>query len=354
MPTIKADHLQQVMYSILKAAGATEEEASFVSESLTEANLYGVDSHGLGNLKPYVHRVEAGKIKCGAQIKVVRESSTTALIDGNWGFGQISCKKATEMAIAKAKKNMIGLIGIFNCNHIGRLGLYPEMIAKNDMIGLVYAASDPSVAPHGGMKPLFGTNPFSYGFPAGKEKPIIIDFATSTAAEGKIRAALARGEKIPEGWILDKNGNPTTNPADLYEPPLPPAQIKIAGAQLPVGGHKGYGLALAVDIIGGALTGTGCDGDVPEFANGTVVQALNIEAFCPKEEYNKRVEKLIKDIKSAPKAPGVKEILLPGEPEARTREVRLASGIPVPEITWNATLELAKKYRVDVEKILRK
>jgi len=354
MPTIKSGNLKEVMYSILKATGSTEEEAAFVSESLIQANLYGVDSHGLANLKPYISAIESGKIKCGAQIKVLQESASTALIDGNWGFGQISCKKATEIAINKAEKNMVGVVGISHCNHIGRLGLYAEMIAKKDMIGLIYAASDPSVAPHGGMKPMFGTNPFSYGFPAGKEQPIIIDFATAAVAEGKIRAALAGGEKIPLGWIIDKNGNPTTNPADLYEPPLPPIQIKILGAQLPIGGYKGFGLAIAVDIIGGALTNTGCDGDVPEFANGTMVQALNIEAFCPLEEYRKRVDKLIRDVKSAPIAPGVKEIMLPGEPETRTREERLKSGIPVPEITWKATLDIAKKYGVDVEGILSK
>jgi uncharacterized oxidoreductase len=257
------------------------------------------------------------------------------------------------MSISKAEKSMVGIVGILHCNHIGRLGMYSEMIAKKDLIGLVYVACDPSVAPHGGIKPVLGTNPFSYGFPAGKEKPIIIDFATSTAAEGKIRAALARGEQIPEGWILDKNGNPTTNPADLYEPPLPPVQVKIVGAQLPVGGHKGYGLAVAVDLIGGALTGTGCDGDIPEFANGTVVQALNIDAFCSREEYSKRVEKLITDIKSTAKAPGFKEILLPGEMESHTREARLASGVPVPETTWKATLQLVERYGIDMERIMR-
>jgi LDH2 family malate/lactate/ureidoglycolate dehydrogenase len=354
MPTIRGDHLEEVMRATLKGAGATEEEASFVSRTLLDASLCGVDSHGIVNLKPYIDAIEKGKIKCGAQVNVVKESASSALIDGNRGFGQIACKKATEIAINKAEKNMVAVVGISNGSHIGRLGFYSEMIVRKDMIGIVYVATDASVAPHGGMRPMFGTNPFSYGFPAGKERPLIIDFATATSAEGKIRAALSRGEKIPEGWILDKNGYPTTNPADLYEPPLPPAQIKFAGAQLPMAGHKGFGLALAVDIIGGALTGTGCDGDIPDMANGTVVQALNIEAFCPIDDYKKRVDKLIRDVKAAPKRPGTTEIMLPGEPEARTKESRLKSGIPVPDITWRTTLDLARKYGVDAEGILSK
>ena len=355
MPTFSFDELTKVCEVILSAAGATEKEARIVSDSLISADLCGVDSHGLSNLKPYIGLVEQGKIRPGVQNKTVRESETTALIDANWGFGQVSCRDAVEVAVNKAQDHTVGLVGIFRCNHIGRLGAYSEKIVEKDMIGNISANTDIIMAPYGGMRPALGNNPISYGFPAGVEKPIIIDFATTTAAEGKIRTALQKRERIPEGWILDKNGYPSTDPADLYEPPLPPAQVKISGAQLPMAGHKGFGLALAVDILGGALTGTGCGRDILHpWANGVLIQATNIEAFSSKEDFKKRVDKLIRDIKSSPTRPGLNEILMPGEPELRTREERLRSGIPVSEITWNTTLGLAKKYGVDLDKILRK
>jgi len=357
MPTFKSDKLLQVSRALLGAAGASEREANIVSDLLIEANLCGVDSHGVSNLKAYIDLIEQGKIKPGAKNVMVKETATTALVDANWGFGQVACSEAVELVVGKAERNMVSVVGMLRCNHIGRLGAYSEMIAERGMIGSICANSDPSVAPYGGMKSMLGTNPISLGFPAGTEKPIIVDFATSASAEGKIRVALQKGEKIPEGWILDKNGKPTTDPADLYEAPLPPVQVKVVGAQLPMAGHKGFGLALAVDVLGGALTGTGCSHDIHvpnEWANGVLIQALNIEAFSSMEEYERRVDKLITDIKSSPRTSGVDEIQMPGEPEFRMREERAKSGIPVSDVTWNAILGVAKKYGVDVDKLMGK
>jgi uncharacterized oxidoreductase len=226
------------------------------------------------------------------------------------------------------------------------------MALEQNMIGVLFANSDISVAPWGGRRPMLGTNPVSFAIPAGKEKPIVVDYATAAVAEGKIRAAFLRGDKIPDGWILDKDGKPSTNPADLFEPPLPPVQVKIAGAQLPMAGHKGFGLGLVVDILGGALTGAGCDGDV-KMGNGVFLEAINVDSFIPLKNYQATVDKLIRDIKASPKAPGVTEILMPGEPELKAAEKRSRDGIPIPDATWAGIVNVAKELRVDLDKVLK-
>jgi LDH2 family malate/lactate/ureidoglycolate dehydrogenase len=354
MPTLTSSQLTDLSKSLLKAAGASEEEASIVSRYLVKSNLAGVDSHGISNLTSYIKGLRRGVIKAGAKLEITRETECTALVDGKWGFGQVVCTKAMNIAIEKAKKTGVGAVGIFNCNHIGRLADYTQMAIEHGMIGFVAANSDPNVAPHGGKKPILSTNPLSYGVPAGVQEPIVVDFATSAAAEGKIRAFLHRGEQLPPGWILDSEGRPSTNPADLYEPPLPPAQIKMAGTLLPAGGHKGYGLSLAVDALAGALTGTGIDGEITSgLTNGVFIIVLKIDEFVPLEKFKASIDRLIRAVKNSPKAPGFDEILIPGELESREENKRSKTGIPVPETTWNDLVATCKEYGLDAEKLIR-
>ena len=354
MPTISSHELENLSSSILQAAGATKDDARIVAGSLIRANLAGVDSHGVLRLASYVQGLRNGVIKTAARITIVNETPSSLLINGNWGFGQVICSEAMRKVIAKAKQGGVVAAGIFNCNHIGRLADYTQMAADEDMIGFITVNSDPCVAPYGGRKIVLSTNPLSYGIPAGHERPIIVDFATSVAAEGKVQAALTRREQLPPGWIVDSKGRPSTNPADLYEPPLPPVQAKLVGALLPVGGYKGYGLGLVNEILSGALTGSGCSEEVTSgLTNGVFMQVLNVDKFVPLQTFKERVDKLIRLIRNSPKAEGFEEILIPGEPEYREQQKRMKNGIPIPEQAWATLQDICKRYGVESD-VLKK
>jgi len=356
LPTITNQQLALISQKLLKAAGASDEEAEIVTRFLVNANLAGVDSHGVvPNLVIYVQGIRSGTIKTRAKIEVRAESPSTALIDGNWGFGQMACSKAMEVAIDKAGRTGVGAVGVFNCNHIGRLAEYTQMAVANDMIGFITANCEPYVAPYGGRTPVLGTNPLSYAIPSGHERAVVVDYATSAAAEGKVRAALLRGDQLPPGWIVDSRGYPSTNPADLYEPPLPPERIKLAGALLPFGGYKGYGLGLVVDLLAGVLTGAGSSQDMTSgwLTNGVFMMALKIDSFVPLRDFKDQVDRLVKSIKDSPKAEGFEEILIPGEPETNERERRLREGIPISEKAWQPLVQACKEYGLDVEGLTR-
>ena len=337
MPIFSASQLIDVGTKIFLAAGAPLEEARLVSEFLVKANLAGHDSHGIIRVIQYVNDIEKGIIKPGANIEIVNETPSTAILNGNWGFGQVVAKRAMDLAIEKAKRNAISVVCVYNCNHIGRLADYAVMASENDMIGVVMANSTKIVAPFGGRERMLSTGPICFAFPSYLEFPLVIDVATSVVAEGKVRVALHKGEKIPLGWIIDKDGNPSSNPKDLYD----------GGAILPLGGdehgHKGFGLGLAIEILSGILTGAGCAYEETKRGNGVFIEVINVERFMPVEEFKRRVGDLVKVIKGSKTRPGFKEILIPGEPEYLTEKVRLRDGIYVPEKTWEEIVNLAKK-----------
>jgi uncharacterized oxidoreductase len=355
MPTLTSSQLTKLSNALLKAAGASDAEAAIVTKLLVESNLAGVDSHGVfPNLMNYVKGLREGTIKSGVEIERVREGTSSVLIDGKWGLGQVVCAKAMEIAIQKASKTGVCAVGIFNCNHIGRLSDYSKMALEHDMIGFVAVNSDPGVAPYGGVSPILATAPLSYAIPASDENPIVVDFATSVAAEGKVRAALYKGLQLPPGWIVDSNGHPSTNPADLYEPPLPPKQVKLAGALLPAGGHKGYSLALVVEALAGALTGSGCDGEVTYvLTNGVFILVLKVDDFVPSNSFKSRIDRLIRSVKNSRKAEGVQEILIPGEPEFREEKKRSKDGISIPNSAWEALEEGCREFGLDASRIIR-
>jgi len=356
LPTVTETQLTHISRNLLKAVGASEEETVIVTKFLVNSNLAGVDSHGVvPNLVVYLEGIRSGTIKPRAKIEIRNETPSTALVDGNWGFGQMTCSRAMQVAMEKAKKTGVGAVGVFNCNHIGRLAEYALMAADNGMIGFIAANCEPYVAAYGGSKPVLGTNPLCYGIPAGRGRSIILDYATSAAAEGKVRAILFKGERLPPGWIVDSHGRPSTNPADLYEPPLPPERIKLSGALMPFGGYKGYGLGLVVDLLAGVLTGAGSSQDMGSswLTNGVFVLALKIENFLPLKDFEERVGKLVDAVKNSPKAQGVEEILIPGEPEVRERERRLRNGIQISDMAWQPLLEACKHYGLDIEHLMQ-
>lgn len=316
-----------------------------MAQSLVQSNLMGHDSHGVIRIPTYVEMVEQGRYKPAARPEIMRETPTTAVIRGNWAFGQVAAKFATEVVIAKAKEMNVAAVALVECNHIGRLGEYSEAIAREGMIGQVITGgfSHPwnGVAPFGGAGRCFGTNPYSFAVPAEKHAPLVADFATSVIAEGKLQVARAKGVPVAEGIILDKEGKPTTDPNDFYN----------GGVMLPFGAHKGYALSVMADMFGSLLAGSETMAEPPHTA-GTFMLAIKIDAFRPLAEFVQAADRRFDQIKGVPPAPGVKEVLIPGEPELRCKAQRMAEGVPVPEETWNRIVATGKKYGVDVEKIV--
>jgi LDH2 family malate/lactate/ureidoglycolate dehydrogenase len=337
MPIFSAKQLIEYGTRIFTAAGAPPEEARLVSELLVKANLAGHDSHGVIRIIQYVNEIEKGFIKPGAKVEVVKEGPSFALLNGNWGFGQVVATKAMELAIRKARVNDVGIVCVFNCNHVGRLSDYTVMASKNDMVGISMANSTKCVAPFGGREKMLSTGPISFAFPSDLEFPLVIDIATSVVAEGKVRVALHKGERIPIGWIINKDGYPSDNPKDLYE----------GGALLPLGGdeagHKGFGLGLAIEVLGGILTGAGCAYEETKRGNGVFFEAINVERFMPVDEFKRRVGTLVRAIKASNPRPGFREIIIPGEPEYITEVNRLKNGINIPERTWEEIKIIACK-----------
>jgi LDH2 family malate/lactate/ureidoglycolate dehydrogenase len=250
MPVFVAEQLRKVGTEIFETAGAPRKEAEWVSKLLVKANLVGHDSHGVIRIIQYVKAIQKGEIKPDAKTEVVHETRTSALLNGNWGFGQVVAKKAMEIAVSKAKVNTVGTVCAFDAYHIGRLADYTTLAADNSMIGIAMANSSKAVAPYGGMERSLSTGPLSYAFPTGAEAPFVLDIATSTIAEGKVRVTLHKEDKLPEGCLIDKNGNPSANPVDYYD----------GGALLPLGGdsfgYKGFGIGLVVEVLSGSKVTT--------------------------------------------------------------------------------------------------
>jgi len=243
-----------------------------------------------------------------------------------------------NLAIEKAKKFGAGIVGVRDCNHLGRIGEYPMIAARSDMIGAAIVKGPAIVAPYGGRSRMLGANPISFAIPADKKKPILVDFSTCTAAEGKLRLSRSKGEKIPAGWIIDKDGHSTTDPSDFYK----------GGSILPFGEHKGYGLSVAIEALGGLLAGAGSLTRLVG-VNGALMLALNIESFSTISEFKSEVDELITDIKSSPKAKENGEILVPGEVESREYDRRMRQGISVDDATWSEIAGIATDLKIDLK-----
>lgn len=342
MVHISADRLCAIVRKVFEGAGAPPAVALQVSRSLVESNLVGHDSHGCLRISYYIHGLASGRVNPHAEVKVIRESAATALLDGNRIFGQIGLRQAMECAMDKAQHHDIGLAAIHNTYHTGRLGEYVVQAAEAGFIGMVFGRGPVKgglVAPYLGTSRALNTNPIAWGVPAAEHPPVFFDFATSICAQGKIEAAMDESMSLPEGWLLDAQGNPTTDPHEQ----------RRGGALLPFGGHKGYGLSTLIELTVGGLTGTSCS-LLPDFipSYATVVLAINIAAFRPLQQFCQMVDEFIKAIKAGPKAPGVEEILVPGEPEWRTRELRLRDGLDLPDATWERIVSAGASCGVKV------
>lgn len=307
MVLIKIKQLEKLINRVFSKLGVPTADRKIIIDSIIIAHQRGKGSHGIGRVNIYARKIREGLMSASTVLKTMKDTPVVSVFDAAHGFGQVAAWRGTETAIEKASKYGVGLVGIKSSNNFGTAGFIVEQAAQKEMIGVVLANSGPAIAPTGGNKPLFGTNPIGIAFPVGEGKPpIILDMATSNAARGKIRLAAANGELIPEGWALDANGNPTTHPLEA-----------LKGSMIPIGGHKGYGLSLAVDILAGLLTGAAFAGDVKplnhksEFSEyGHFIMAINIRFFLEYNEYLEKITYLTKKVKAS----GLKDqVFLPGE-----------------------------------------
>ncbi len=341
------DLLKSYVIDVLKSVGLTEKNGSIVAESLVSANLRGVDSHGVTRLPIYVKRIKSGAVTPNPKVWIEEEGQSTLLVDGNDGMGQIVGLKAIEYGIKKAKLNGGVYVGVKNSTHFGTGAFFVQHALQHDLIVVAMSNAPSTMAPYGGIQPYLGTNPYAFGLPSDKYRPVIFDMATSVVARGKIISAEQRGADIPLGWAIDQNGKETTNAKEALE-----------GTVLPFAGPKGYAISLMIDIMSGVLTGAGFgqhvnniygDYDKPQKV-GHFFQLIDINSFMPAETFKKRVDQMIREIKSSPKAEGVEEIYLPGEIEFNTERERLRNGIPLDQEVYEALKIVGEEANVDISK----
>jgi LDH2 family malate/lactate/ureidoglycolate dehydrogenase len=333
--SIQPEELLKLAQTIFISKGVSEQEANLVSDVLVEANLRGHDSHGVIRIPKWTTGLEVGAISPIAKVQTIQETAASAFLDGGGALGPVVGSKASDMAIHKAKSVGIGIVVARKASHIGMLGYYTEYMAKQGVIGICMTNTESGMAPFGTADKILGTNPLSIGVPT-RTWPMILDMSTSVVARGKIVVALENGEKIPLGWALNKNGDPTTDPKEALE-----------GVLLPFGGMKGSGLAIMVDILSGALAGQAVGRDVKGTfdmkhtgTKGDMFMAIEPSVFIDPERFLNTVESLKNQIKGAKKAKGVDEILLPGEYEYLMRQKRYKEGIPINEELLNTLTSL--------------
>lgn len=345
MPRFASQDLIEFSKSLLHAAGATEKEAQRVALALVDANLRGYESHGVMRIPSYVERLADGSVRAGASLKILRETPTLLVADGQWGFGQVLAEELTARLAVKAKESGCGVGTLHSSGHIGRLGEYCEMAAAQGLVSLVMVNTHGSarrIAPPGGKAPRLGTNPLALGAPHG-DTPVILDFSTSVTAEGKVRVKRISGQPCPEGWLLDCEGRPTTDPNSLYGNP-PGSILPMGGAQA----YKGFGLALMVDIFAGALTGATCAREKPitQIGNAVFMTLLDPAFFGGAEHFRNEVELLIETIRNTPRVQGVDKITLPGDPERENLARLSREGISLDAENWAALVAVARQLGV--------
>lgn len=343
MVEIEPERLRDYTRRIFVAAGASDEVAERMARSLVDSNLAGHDSHGVIRISQYMREIREGQLDPKARPEVVRRGPAWALVDGKWGFGHETARFAMARAVELAREAGVAAVSAVCCNHIGRLGEWGEQAAAAGMIGFACVSmGNPGnfwVAPWGGAGRALSTDPITIGAPRADAPSLLLDFATSASPEGKVRVARDKGAPLPAGVLVDKDGNPSTDPNDLYS----------GGALLPAAMHKGYALGFMVEILGMAVTGA----FEPRYASpqgatsGSFFLAIDPSVFHSFDVYARAVERISERMKSVPTAPGFEEVLLPGEPEQRTRATR-SKAVSLPPATWNAIAEDARSVGVEV------
>jgi len=339
---VQPSRLKEAAIHILKGLNATEEEAALAAESLVRADMRGTDTHGVTFLRLLADRVSIQMVNLPTRLKVLREDIATGLIDGGNGLGQVAAHRAMRMSLEKAGRAGVGCCLVRNTNNIGFLAFYTMMASEKGMVGIIMTNGAASIPPWGGAQPFFGTNPLSIAVPGGPaETPVVLDMSSSLVARGKIRRADRMKESIPLGWAFDEAGNPTTDPA-----------AALKGTLAPIGGPKGYGLAMMVDVLAGLLSGSKYGSDVKTFHQpegptgvGVCCIAIDVERFMSVEDFNSLFRSYTGAITRSKKARGVSRIYLPGEIEAEKERLSLKDGIEITPGTAKDLNDLLEKVK---------
>ena len=339
--------LHTIVVKILVAAGTAPKNASRVADALVASNLCGVDTHGVFHLLSYIEQIKDGLLDAIASPKILKESATTALIDGNWTFGHVVAKDALDVAIHKATENNIAIVGAVRSNHIGRVGEYVELAAEKGMCAIVcasgFAETRPMAVPYGGREKAMHTNPIAIGFPGEDGSSMFLDFATTAMSGSKARLYKMRQHELPIGTAVDEAGYSTTNPFLTDD----------GGSLLPFGGHKGYGIMAAVEFLGRSLTGSANfrekgKGATPMEEQGVTIIAFRADIHQPLSEFTRYAEATSDKLRSVAPSPGFNEVMIPGDPEKNARLERKANGIPIEDEVWNSVLEAARLAQTEI------
>ncbi|MFZ2649926.1 MAG: Ldh family oxidoreductase [Burkholderiaceae bacterium] len=341
---VRADTLREFLARALNAVDMPAADAASVAELMTQAELQGSDGHGAIRLAPYIKRIKAGGIKLRPNIRIIEERAATALVDGDNAMGHLVMSRCAQIAAAKARSAGIAWVGSRFSNHAGPASLYARMALAHDMIGLYFAVGNANhLPPWGGLEMLLSTNPIAVAVPAGHETPVVLDMATTVAAYGKVKAKAQRGEMMPEGWMIDRSGKPLLDPRRADE-----------GFLLPIGGYKGYGLALIVGLLAGTLNGAAVGRDVLDFNHdftgttntGQAIAMIDIKAFGDVAAFKQRVDVLVRDLRASQRMPGVERIWMPGEQSQAKRIANVRDGITLSPALRKALAEVAAELGI--------
>ena len=344
MPILTKHQIVRITDVMMQAGGAPADHASIVADHLAHANLAGYDSHGFIRLPQYLKEIEDGDCDPKAEPEVVGNHGGILQINGHSTFGQVVATRATEMAIEQARDHGVSLVSMGNHTHTGRIGTYPEMAAAAGMAAIMFTgwAGGPfaTLVPFGGREGRLGSNALAMAFPHAESTPILLDFATSITSEGKLRVYRNKEQELPDTWVIDKHGVPSRNPNDFYD----------GGAQLPVGGmqggHKGYALSLMIALFGGILGQIASPPRKIDLWAGSMILIIDLGRMAPLETIRAEVQQMMRYLQNTPLMEGSSGVLFPGERSAKTRQERLAQGIPVDPTTWAQVEALFDPYGV--------
>ena len=349
MPVLEADYLRKLNVALLTKDGVPPHMAEAVSECVLENCLYGHDTHGMCLIPRFIKDLDSGKIRPEAKTETVKKSACFAVLDAHRGFGQLAITDAMHKAMQIAENTGIAAVTLTNCNHVGITWTFCREPAEQGMIGMIWCVSGPEgggglVAPYGGKTKAIGANPIGVGIPAGKMKPLVLDISTSVVSGGTVVLYAQQNKRLPLGWLLDQHGNPTTDPNELLK------GGKLVGNLLPMAGHKGFGLGLIAEILGGLLTGYGAShsGDFRE-GQGVFIIVVDVKQFVDLEEFGRQTDAFFEHVKSVATDSLTEEILIPGELEYRTRERRQREGIPVTDPVWSDITACAQELGVSLD-----
>jgi uncharacterized oxidoreductase len=341
--------LTRAIEAIVAAGGSDAQEAHWVADNLVTANLLGHDSHGVGMIPRYVDALLEGGLAVNQKVRITVDTGTLVALDGRRGYGQSIGRQAMQLAIERAKQHGSCIVSLGNSHHLGRIGHWAEMAVAEGLVSLhfVNVLSHARVAPYGGRDARFGTNPCCIAIPLPGEPPFVLDYATSAVAQGKLRVAHNKGEKVPHGRLIDTEGNPTQDPRYAVVPPF--------GAMLPFGEYKGYGMAVACELLGGALTGGGTwhfeESNRQRVLNGMLTVVLDARRLGTAQAFEREARAFLDWLRKARPAPGFDRVRVAGEPEREMRARRAQEGIAVDATTWKEIEGAAVKLKLPVERV---